>query len=82
MRKNVMNPGYVMPRPVRRLKRLMLYKNMKIFGYAANDVEDCENYKLHLYVNLKKHVHIEGLKSEYVYELKYKVVRLKVRQTI
>ena len=77
-----MNPDYVMPRPVRRLKRLMLYKNIKIFEYAANGAEDCENYELHLYVNLEKHVHTEGLKNKYVYGLKYKVVRLKARRAV
>ena len=60
----------------------MLYKNMKIFGYAINDVENCENYKFHLYVNLKKHIHIESLKNKYVYKLKYKIVQLKTQQTI
>ena len=67
---------------MRRLEKLMLYKDMKVFGYAANDVEDCENYKLHFYVNLKKHVHTEDLKNKYAYKLKYKIVRLKVRRTI
>ena len=60
----------------------MLYKNIKIFEYAVNDVENCENYELHLYVNFEEHVHTESLKSEYVYKLKYKIVRLKVRRTI
>ena len=55
---------------------------MKIFGYAINGVENCENYKFYLYVNLKKHVHIENLKNEYVYKLKYKIVRLKARRTV
>ena len=77
-----MNPGHVMPRPARRLERLMLYKNMKVFGYAINGAENCENYKLHLHVNLGEHVHTEGLKNKYAYKLKYKVVRLKVRRTI
>ena len=67
---------------MRKLKRLMLYKNMKIFEYAINDVEDCKNHKLYLYVNLEEHVHIENLKNEYTYELKYKIVRLKARRTI
>ena len=77
-----MNPDYVMLRSVRKLKKLVLYKNIKVFGYAVNDVENCENYKLYLYVNLEKHVHIEDLKNKYVYGLKYKVVRLKARRTI
>ena len=77
-----MNPDYVMLKSIRRLKKLILYKNIKIFGYATNDVENCENYKLYFYVNLEKHVHIKGLKNKYAYELKYKIVRLKVRRTI
>ena len=77
-----MNPDHVMPRPVRRLERLMLYKNIKVFEYAINDVESCENYKLYFYVNLEKHVHIENLKNKYVYKLKYKIVRLEIRRTI
>ena len=77
-----MNSDYVMPRPMRKLKRLMLYKDMKVFGYAINGVENCENYKFYFHVNFEKHVHIESLKSKYAYELKYKVVRLKVRRTI
>ena len=79
---SVMNSDYVMPRPVRRLERLMLYKNIKIFGYAVNGAEGCENYKLHLYVSLGKYVHIEGLKDKYVYELKYKVVQLEARRAV
>ena len=67
---------------MRKLKKLMLYKNIKVFEYAINDVESCENYKLHFYVNFEKHVHIEDLKNKYVYELKYKIVRLKTRRTI
>ena len=67
---------------IRKLKKLILYKNIKIFEYAINDVENCKNYKFYLYVNLEKHVHIENLKNKYVYELKYKVVRLKARRTI
>ena len=63
-----------MLKSIRRLKKLILYKNIKVFGYAINDVEDCKNYKLYLYVNFEKHVYIESLKSEYVYELKYKIV--------
>ena len=74
-----MNLSYVMLRSMRKLRRLMLYKNIKVFGYAINDVENCENYKLYLYVNFEKHVHIENLKNKYVYELKYKIVRLKTR---
>ena len=77
-----MNPGYVMPRPMRRLERLVLYKDMKVFGYAINGVENCGNYELHLYVNFEKHVHIEDLKSGYAYRLKYKIVRLKVRRAV
>ena len=69
-----MNSNYVMLKSMRRLKKLMLYKDIKIFEYAINDVENCENYKFHLYVNLEKHVHIENLKNEYAYELKYKIV--------
>ena len=72
-----MNSDYVMSRPMRRLKRLILYKNMKVFEYAANGVENCENYKFHFHVNFEKHVHIKDLKSEYAYKLKYKIVRLK-----
>ena len=59
-----------MPKLMRRLKRLMLYKNIKIFEYAINDVENCENYKLYFYVNLEKHVHIKGLRNKYVYKIK------------
>ena len=77
-----MNLNYVMLRLMRRLKRLMLYKNIKIFGYAVNGAESCENYKFYFYVNFEKHVHIENLKNKYVCELKYKIVRLKVRRTI
>ena len=78
----VMNPGHVMPRPVRRLGRLVLYKDMKVFEYAINGAENCENHKLHFHVNLEKHVHIKNLKNKYVYKLKYKIVRLKIRRTI
>ena len=67
---------------MRRLRRLMLYKNIKVFEYAINDVENCENYKLYLYVNLEEHVHIKDLKNKYVYKLKYKIVQLKTRRTI
>ena len=77
-----MNSGYVMSRSARRLRRLMLYKNMKIFEYAVNGAENCENYKLYFYVSLEEHVHIEDLRGEYAYELKYKVVRLKTRRTV
>ena len=77
-----MNPGYVMLRSMRRLEKLMLYKNMKVFGYAVNGVENYKNYELYLYVGFEEHVHIEGLKNKYVYELKYKIVRLKVRRTV
>ena len=77
-----MNSNYIMSRSIRKLKKLMLYKNIKIFEYAINDVENCENYKLYFYVNFKKHVHIEGLRNKYVYKLKYKVVRLKARRTV
>ena len=77
-----MNSDYVMLRSVRKLERLMLYKNIKIFEYAINDVENCENYKLYFYVNFEKHVYIEDLKNEYVYKLKYKVVQLKARRTV
>ena len=77
-----MNSGHVIPRPVRRLGRLVLYKNMKVFEYAANGAEGCENHKLHLHVNLEKHVHIEGLRDKYAYKLKYKIVRLKTRRTV
>ena len=34
------------------------------------------------YNNFKKHVHIKNLKNKYVYELKYKIVQLKIQQTI
>ena len=77
-----MNSNYVMSKSIRRLERLMLYKDIKIFEYATNGVENCENYKLYFYVNLEKHVHTENLKNKYIYELKYKIVRLKARQTI
>ena len=77
-----MNLNYVISRPVRRLKRLILYKNIKVFEYAINGAKSCENYKFHLYVNLEKHVHIEDLKNKYVYKLKYKIVQLKVQRTI
>ena len=71
-----------MPRPVRRLGRLVLYKDMKVFGYAVNGAGSCENHELHLHVGLKKHVHTKSLKNKYVYELKCKIVRLKARQAI
>ena len=77
-----MNSDYVMLKSARRLKKLMLYKNIKIFEYAVNDVENCKNYKLYFHVNLEKHVHIENLRNKYVYKLKYKIVRLKVQRTI
>ena len=77
-----MNLGHVMSRPVRRLGRLVLYKDMKIFGYAANGVEGCENHELHLHVGFERHVHTEGLRGGYAYGLKYKVVRLKVRRAV
>ena len=77
-----MNSNYVMLKPVRRLEKLILYKNMKIFEYAVNDAENCKNYKFHLYVSFKKHVHIEGLRNKYVYKLKYKIVQLEIRRTI
>ena len=71
-----------MSKSIRKLKRLILYKNIKVFEYAINDVKNCKNYKFYLYVNLEKHVHIKDLKSKYVYKLKYKIVRLKVRRTV
>ena len=71
-----------MLKSIRKLKRLILYKNIKIFGYAINGVENCKNYKLHLYVNFEKHVYIKDLKNKYVYKLKYKIVQLKARRTI
>ena len=77
-----MNSNYVMSKPIRKLEKLMLYKNMKIFEYATNGVENCENYKFHFYVNLEKHVHIEDLRNKYVYKLKYKIVQLKTRRTV
>ena len=77
-----MNSSYVMSKPIRKLRKLMLYKNIKIFGYAINGVEDYKNYKLYFHVSFEKHVHIENLKNKYVYELKYKIVRLKVRRTV
>ena len=77
-----MNSNYVMLKSTRRLKKLMLYKNIKIFGYAINDVENCENYEFHFYVNFKEHVHIEDLKNKYAYKLKYKIVRLKIQRTV
>ena len=78
----VINSDYVMLRSVRKLKRLILYKNMKVFEYAVNDVKDCKNYELHLHVNFEKHIHIKSLKNKYAYKLKYKIVRLKTRRTI
>ena len=33
-------------------------------------------------INFKKHVYIKDLKNKYVYELKYKIVRLKAQRTI
>ena len=77
-----MNSNYVMLKSMRKLKRLMLYKNIKVFGYTINDVENCENYKFYLYVNLERHVHIEDLKNKYACKLKYKIVQLKTRRTI
>ena len=77
-----MNSDYVMSKSARRLEKLMLYKNMKIFGYAINDVENCKNYKFYLYVGFERHVYIKDLKNKYAYELKYKIVRLKAQQTI
>ena len=71
-----------MSKSIRKLERLMLYKNIKIFEYAINDVEGCENYKFYLYVNFEEHVHIKNLKNKYVYKLKYKIVRLKARRTV
>ena len=71
-----------MSKPVRRLRKLMLYKNIKVFEYATNGVENCKNYKLYFHVNFKKHIHIKSLKNKYVYKLKYKVVQLKIRRTI
>ena len=56
----------------------MLYKDIKIFGYAINDVENYKNYKFYFYVNFKKHVHIKNLKNKYVYKLKYKIIQLKI----
>ena len=43
---------------IQKLKKLMLYKNIKVFEYAINDVENCKNYKFYFYVNFKKHVYI------------------------
>ena len=60
----------------------MLYKDIKIFGYAINDVENYKNYKFYFYVNFKKHVHIKNLKNKYVYKLKYKIIQLKTQRTI
>ena len=77
-----MNSSYVMSRSIRRLKKLILYKNIKVFKYAINGVKNCENYKFHFYVNFKKHVYIKNLKNKYVYKLKYKIVRLKIQRTI
>ena len=67
---------------MRKLKRLILYKNIKIFEYAINGVKNCKNYKFYFYVNFEKHVHIESLKNKYVYKLKCKVVRLKIRRIV
>ena len=77
-----MNSDYVMSRSIRKLKRLMLYKDIKIFEYAINDAENCKNYKFYFYVNFEKHVHIKDLKNKYVYKLKYKIVRLKTQRTV
>ena len=77
-----MNPGYVMSRPVRRLGKLMLYKDMKVFGYAANGAGGCGNHELHLHVGLGEHVHTEGLRGGYAYGLKYEVVRLEARRAV
>ena len=77
-----MNSGYVMLKSIRKLGKLILYKNIKIFGYTINNVKNCKNYKLYLYVNFEKHVHIENLKNKYVYKLKYKIVQLKTQRTI
>ena len=52
---------------LRRLKKLILYKNIKIFEYAINDIDNCKNYKLYFYVNFEKHVHIKSLKNKNVY---------------
>ena len=71
-----------MLKSMRKLEKLVLYKNIKVFEYAVNDVESCENYKLYLYVSLEKHVHTEDLRNKYAYKLKYKVVRLKARRAI
>ena len=46
-----MNPNHIMLKSIRKLEKLILYKNIKIFGYAINDVENCKNYKLYFYVN-------------------------------
>ena len=78
----VMNSNYIMLKSIRKLKRLMLYKNIKIFEYAINGVEDCKNYEFYFYVNFEKHVYIESLKNKYAYKLKYKIVQLKVQRTI
>ena len=78
----VMNPGHVMPRPVRRLGRLVLYKDMKVFGYAVNGAGGCGNHELHLHVGLGEHVHTEGLRGGYAYGLKYEVVRLEARRAV
>ena len=87
-----MNPGHVMlgqgycqrlmSRSVRRLERLVLYKDMKIFGYAANGAGGCGNHELHLHVGLGGHVHTEGLRGGYAYGLKYEVVRLEARRAV
>ena len=77
-----MNSNYVMLKSMRKLKKLVLYKNIKIFEYAVNDIKDCKNYEFYFYVNFEKHVYIESLKDKYIYRLKYKVVRLKVRRAI
>ena len=74
-----MNLNYVMLKSIRKLKRLMLYKNMKIFEYAINDIENCENYEFYFYVSFERYVYIESLKNKYVYKLKYKIIQLKVR---
>ena len=63
-----------MLKSIRKLKKLMLYKNIKIFEYAINNVKNCKNYKFYFYVNFEKHVYIKSLKNKYIYKLKYKIV--------
>ena len=50
---HIINSNYIMLKSIRRLKKLILYKNIKIFEYAINDVKKCKNYKFYFYVNVR-----------------------------